>query len=171
MVLQHSVQVVCIIIVIVTVEMPDANKPKQHALPIAKAVTCTTTIMCTIRATFISDVQPPRKSGACNLYLVDIKSTRRRSARGGALGVPIFKSQRALYSPLKAKWGEEYGNTTLLSGGMKFADGGRAVENKILNAVVEQRSFRVAFTGMKIDNALARAAMRYAIIITAFRST
>lgn len=47
---------------------------------------------------------------------------------------------------LQAKWGQEY-EKTLFSGGMTFSDGGRVVENKMLNAVVEQGGFVAAFTG------------------------
>lgn len=35
----------------------------------------------------------------------------------------------------------------LFSGGMSFSDGGTVVENKFLNAVVEQQGFLAAFTG------------------------
>lgn len=73
--------------------------------------------------------------------------------------MPIYKTKRGLSVSLQAKWGEEYGNTTLFSGGMAFSDGGRAVENKMLNAVVEQGSFRVAFTGTQIDNVFVRPVM------------
>lgn len=47
---------------------------------------------------------------------------------------------------VQAKWGQEY-EKTLFSGGMTFSDGGRVVENKMLNAVVEQGGFVAAFTG------------------------
>lgn len=49
----------------------------------------------------------------------------------------------------QARWGPKYANTTLFSGGMEFSDGGAVVEDKILNAVLEQGSFLAAFTGNK----------------------
>lgn len=47
----------------------------------------------------------------------------------------------------QTRWGYKYANTPLFSGGMKFSDGGKVVENKMLNAVVEQEGFLAAFTG------------------------
>lgn len=104
---------------------------------------------------FVRNMTPKARG----VSIIDINSTTRRSARECAFRVPIYKTKRALYSSLQAKWGEEYGNTTLFSGGMAFSDGGRAVENKMLNAIVEQGSFRVAFTGMHIDNVCVRPVM------------
>lgn len=47
---------------------------------------------------------------------------------------------------MQARWGDEY-TDTLFSGGMTFSDGGKLVEDKMLNALVEQGGFVVAFTG------------------------
>lgn len=47
---------------------------------------------------------------------------------------------------LQARWGTEY-NETLFSKGMRFSDGGKVVEDKMLNAVLEQGGFLAAFTG------------------------
>lgn len=52
------------------------------------------------------------------------------------------------------RWGAKYAHTTLFSGGMKFSDGGKVVEDKMLNAVVEQRGFLAAFTGIEISDRL-----------------
>lgn len=49
----------------------------------------------------------------------------------------------------QARWGPSYANTKLFSGGMTFSDGGMVVQNKMLNAVLEQGSFLAAFTGKK----------------------
>ena len=47
----------------------------------------------------------------------------------------------------QSRWGTEYADTELFSGGMKFSDGGRVVEDKMLKAVLEQKGFLAAFTG------------------------
>lgn len=52
---------------------------------------------------------------------------------------------------IQARWGSKYENTELFSGGMKFSDGARAVENKMLNAIVEQGDFVAAFTGKEVS--------------------
>lgn len=49
----------------------------------------------------------------------------------------------------QTRWGREYADSMLFSGGMSFSDGGTVVENKFLNAVVEQQGFLAAFTGIR----------------------
>lgn len=44
------------------------------------------------------------------------------------------------------RWGREY-EDTLFSKGMRFADEGKVVEDKMLNAIVQQGGFVAAFTG------------------------
>lgn len=47
----------------------------------------------------------------------------------------------------QTRWGRNYSDSMLFSGGMRFSDGGTVLENKFLNAVVEQQGFLAAFTG------------------------
>ncbi len=54
------------------------------------------------------------------------------------------------FQPTQERWGSEYANTTLFSGGMQFSDGGKVVEDKMLNALLEQRGFLTVFTGEEI---------------------
>ncbi|CBJ48305.1 conserved unknown protein [Ectocarpus siliculosus] len=64
----------------------------------------------------------------------------------------VLENARSVYSEISSdiltRWGYKYANTPLFSGGMKFSDGGKVVENKMLNAVVEQEGFLAAFTGV-----------------------
>eukprot|EP00903_Cladosiphon_okamuranus_P013718 g12774.t1 len=46
------------------------------------------------------------------------------------------------------RWGAKYADTSLFSGGMKFSDEGKVVEDKMLNAVLEQGGFSAVFTGI-----------------------
>eukprot|EP00903_Cladosiphon_okamuranus_P014125 g13127.t1 len=48
------------------------------------------------------------------------------------------------------RWGEEYKDTLFGEDAMSWSDGGRVVEDKMLNAVLEQDSFVTAFTGNSI---------------------
>ncbi|CAN0590638.1 unnamed protein product, partial [Ectocarpus sp. 12 AP-2014] len=63
----------------------------------------------------------------------------------------VLENARSVYSEISSeiltRWGYKYANTPLFSGGMNFSDGGKVVENKMLNAVVEQEGFLAAFTG------------------------
>lgn len=45
------------------------------------------------------------------------------------------------------RWGREYEHT-LFSNGMVFSDEGKVVQDKMLNAVVQQGGFVAAFTGV-----------------------
>lgn len=45
------------------------------------------------------------------------------------------------------RWGPEYENTLFGAAAMSWSDGGEVVEDKMLNAVLEQDSFVTAFTG------------------------
>ncbi|CAM9413937.1 unnamed protein product, partial [Sphacelaria rigidula] len=62
----------------------------------------------------------------------------------------LIDNARAVYGEIAegilARWGTEY-NETLFSKGMRFSDGGKVVEDKMLNAVLEQGGFLAAFTG------------------------
>lgn len=58
--------------------------------------------------------------------------------------------------PGQTRWGREYADSMLFSGGMNFSDGGTVVEDKFLNAVVEQQGFLAAFTGMLVFDPIHR---------------
>eukprot|EP00903_Cladosiphon_okamuranus_P005594 g5566.t1 len=64
----------------------------------------------------------------------------------------ILRNVRSVYSELSdevlTRWGREYGDSLLFSGGMRFSDGGTVLQNKFLNSVVEQQGFLAAFTGV-----------------------
>eukprot|EP00752_Nemacystus_decipiens_P006893 g6191.t1 len=46
------------------------------------------------------------------------------------------------------RWGPKYAESPIFSGGMEFSDEGKVVEDKMLNAVLEQRGFLAVFTGI-----------------------
>lgn len=54
------------------------------------------------------------------------------------------------FPDLQERWGRKYEHT-LFSQGMMFADEGKVVEDKILNAIVQQGGFVAAFTGKLVD--------------------
>ncbi|CAM9376102.1 unnamed protein product [Scytosiphon promiscuus] len=64
----------------------------------------------------------------------------------------VLENARSVYSEISedilARWGHKYADTPLFSRGIRFSDGGTVVENKMLQAVVEQRGFLAAFTGV-----------------------
>ncbi|CAN0396711.1 unnamed protein product [Pylaiella littoralis] len=64
----------------------------------------------------------------------------------------VLSNAHSVYSEISeeilTRWGHKYANTPLFSGGMRFSDGGTVVENKFLNAVLEQKGFVAAFTGI-----------------------
>ncbi|CAM9238852.1 unnamed protein product, partial [Hapterophycus canaliculatus] len=71
-----------------------------------------------------------------------------------SLAGAVLENARSVYSEIsndilvRRRWGYKYANTSLFSEGIHFSDGGIVVENKMLNAVVEQRGFLAAFTGV-----------------------
>ncbi|CAM9541948.1 unnamed protein product [Pylaiella littoralis] len=80
--------------------------------------------------------------------------SRARLVVSGVASPPggIFKNALSVYNEIRGdileRWGSKYANTTLFSGGMEFSDGGKVVEEKMLNAVLGQRGFLAAFTGI-----------------------
>lgn len=65
---------------------------------------------------------------------------------------PHFWHQFLQTNARQGRWGPKYADTPLFSGGMEFSDGGKVVENKMLNAVLEQRGFLAVFTGKETSD-------------------
>lgn len=74
---------------------------------------------------------------------------------------PNFWSQYRTNRRGQGRWGQKYADTSLFSGGMKFSDEGKVVEDKMINAVLEQERFLAVFTGKATTSRLLLDARHY----------